>query len=72
MNENRSEWLTPEEASALLPFGNADWVREQLRTGRLEGFKVAGRWMTTVDFVKAMVAGGSNSQTRRRKQRRVA
>lgn len=66
-----AEYLTPEQAAQLLPFGNADWVRDQLRTGRLEGFKVAGRWMTTVEFVKAMVAGGSNSQ-RRRKQRRIA
>lgn len=66
-----TDYLTPEQAAELLPFGNADWVRDQLRTGRLEGFKVAGRWMTTVEFVQAMVAGGSNS-TRRRKQRRVA
>lgn len=65
------EWLTPEQAAELLPFGNADWVREQLRTGRLDGFKVRGRWMTTLDAVKAMVAGGSNN-TRRRKQRAVA
>lgn len=66
-----SDYLTPEQAAEMLPFGNADWVRDQLRTGRLEGFKVRGRWMTTVEAVRAMVAGGSNS-TRRRKQRRVA
>lgn len=63
------EWLTPEQAAKELPFGKADWVREQLRTGRLGGSKVGGRWMTTLDDIKAMVAAGSNSTTRRRKQR---
>lgn len=66
------EWLTPEAAAKELPFGNADWIREQLRTGRLGGSKVRGRWMTTVEDIKAMVAKGSNSTTRRRKQRSVA
>ncbi len=63
------EWLTPEQAAKELPFGNADWVREQLRTGRLGGSKIAGRWMTTVEDIQAMVAAGSNSTTRRRKRR---
>lgn len=62
-------WLTPEQAAELLPFGNADWVRDQLRTGRLGGSKISGRWVTTEEDIKAMVAGGSNSQTRRRRRR---
>lgn len=61
--------LTPEQAAELLPFGNADWIRAQLRTGRLDGSKVAGRWLVTEDAITAMVAAGSNATTRRRRRR---
>lgn len=60
--------LTPAQASARLPFGNADWVRAQLRAGRLRGSKVSGRWMVYESAITDMVEAGSNS-TRRRRQR---
>lgn len=63
-----SELLTPEAAADELPFGNADWIRQQLRTGRLEGSKVAGRWLTTREAIEAMVAAGTNSTRRRRRR----
>lgn len=70
-----TSYLTPEEAAALLPFGNADWVRAQLRAGRLRGSKVRGRWMTDKEAIDEMVAAGSNSTTRthatRRRRQRV-
>ena len=34
MTTTTTEYLTPEQAAELLPIGNADWVRQQLRTGR--------------------------------------
>ena len=67
-----SKYLTPEQASALLPYGNADWVRSQLRRGTLRGSKIGGRWMAEAEAIDDMVAAGSNSTTRRRRQRRIA
>jgi len=61
-----SKWITPEQASDLLPRGNADWIRIQLRKGTLEGSKVGGRWFTTQEALDAMVAAGSNTQRRRK------
>lgn len=62
-------YLTPEKAAELLPFGNADWVRMQLRAGRLRGSKVAGRWLVEESAIKEMVEAGTNSTTRRRRRR---
>lgn len=62
-------YLTPEQAAEILPFGNADWIRMQLRAGRLAGSKVGGRWLVEEQAIKDMVAAGSNSQTRRRRRR---
>lgn len=67
-----SKYLTPEQASDLLPYGNADWVRSQLRRGTLRGSKIGGRWMVEAEAIHDMVAAGSNSTTRRRRQRRIA
>lgn len=62
-------WLTPEEAAELLPFGNADWIRMQLRQGRLRGSKIAGRWVVEAAAIAEMVDAGSNAQGRRRRRR---
>jgi hypothetical protein len=62
-------YLTPEDAATRLPFGNADWVRQQLRAGRLVGSKVGGRWVVEESAIDAMVAAGTNSPARRRKRR---
>ena len=43
-------------------------VRQQLRTGRLSGSKVQGRWVTIREAIAAMVEAGSNSQRRRRRR----
>ena len=71
MTTTTTEYLTPEQAAELLPIGNADWVRQQLRTGRLSGSKVQGRWVTTREAIAAMVEAGSNSQRRRRTRLRA-
>lgn len=65
-----TEWLTPEQAAGLLPFGTATWVRQQLQRGALEGSKIGGRWLTTAEAVEAMVAAGSNNTARQRPRRR--
>lgn len=62
-------YLTPEKAAEILPFGNADWIRMQLRAGRLRGSKVAGRWLVEQSAITEMVEAGSNAQTRRRRRR---
>lgn len=64
-------YLTPEQAAERLPFGNADWIRQQLRGGRLRGSKVSGRWLVEESAINDMVEAGSNS-TARRRRRRVA
>ena len=61
-----SDLLTPEQAAEHLPAFNADWVRIQLRTGKLRGSKVGGRWFTTEADISAMVEAGSNSVRRRK------
>lgn len=61
-----SDLITPEQAAEHLPRFNAEWVRVQLRKGALEGSKVGGRWFTTEEAIKAMVARGSNNQRRRK------
>lgn len=62
-------YLTPEQAALLLPYGNADWIRQQLRRGTLRGSKVGGRWMVEESAIDEMVEAGSNSTTRRRRRR---
>lgn len=62
-------YLTPEQAAERLPIGNADWFRAQLRRGRLRGSKVGGRWLVAEDAIAEMVEAGTNSTTRRRRQR---
>lgn len=66
-----SKYLTPEQAADKLPIGNADWIRNQLRRGKLRGSKVNGRWLVEESAIDEMVDAGSNS-TRRRRQRRIA
>lgn len=63
------DYLTPEAASEKLPFGNADWVRQQLRAGKLRGSKVSGRWVVEESAIAEMVEAGSNSTARRRRRR---
>lgn len=65
-------YLTPEQAAHLLPYGNADWIRQQLRRGTLRGSKIGGRWMVEESAIEEMVEAGSNSTTRRRRRRSVA
>lgn len=62
-------YLTPEQAAELLPFGNPDWIRAQLRAGRLRGSKVGGRWLVEPAALEEMVSAGSNQQVRRRRRR---
>ena len=64
-------YLTPEEAAGRLPVGNADWIRMQLRAGRLRGSKIGGRWLVEEAAIQEMVEAGSNS-TRRRRRRATA
>lgn len=64
-----TDYLTPEQAADQLPFGNADWIRMQLRAGRLRGSKVSGRWLVEESAITEMVEAGSNAQTRRRRRR---
>lgn len=61
-------YLSPEQAAARLPIGNADWVRQQLRAGRLRGSKLGGRWVVEEAALEDLVEAGTNS-TRRRRQR---
>lgn len=61
-------YLTPEQATTRLPFGNADWIRAQLRTGRLRGSKVGGRWMVDESAIAEMVEAGTNVPRRRRRR----
>jgi hypothetical protein len=61
-------YLTPEQVSERLPFGNADWVRMQLRAGRLRGSKIAGRWVVQEDAITEMVDAGANSTRHRRRR----
>lgn len=44
--------LTPKEASLVMGM-NEEYVRQLLRSGRLAGDKVAGRWVTTLDAARA-------------------
>lgn len=69
MNDVSVTYLTSEEAASRLPFGNADWVRMQLRAGRLRGSKISGRWVVEESAIAEMIAAGSNDQTRRRRRR---
>lgn len=62
--------LTPEQAAKLLPFGNADWIRQRLRAGELHGYKVGGRWLVDPADVRQFVAEHSTTPPRRRPRRR--
>ncbi|WP_067428448.1 MerR family transcriptional regulator [Nocardioides jensenii] len=65
-----TDLLTPEQAveQRLLPFGNADWIRAQLRAGKLRGSKVAGRWLVSKEAIAEMVDAGTNTTRRRRRR----
>ena len=64
------KWLTPEQVAAdpRLPRGNADWVRKQLRSGRLRGSQIDGRWYIPEDSIEEMLQSGTNDTRRRRKR----
>lgn len=64
------KWLTPEQVAAdpRLPRGNADWVRKQLRSGRLRGSLIDGRWYVPEDSIEEMLQSGTNDTRRRRKR----
>lgn len=64
------EYLTADQAAELLPFGNGNWVRAQLRAGRLRGSKVGGRWLVEKAAVIEMVESGTNRVEGRRRKRR--
>lgn len=69
-----TQWLTPEQVANMTPVGNADWVRQQLRAGRLRGSKVGGSWWVDPAAVREMVDAASNTagrspSSRRRRQR---
>lgn len=66
------KWYTPEQIAndPRLPYGNADWVRAQLRRGRLEGSLVGNRWLIPEGALDAMLDAGKNQP--RRKRRRSA
>lgn len=63
-------YLTPSQAADQLPVGNADWIRMQLRTGRLRGSKIGGRWVVEESAIAEMVEAASNSTRRRARRRR--
>ena len=64
------KWLTPEQVAAdpRLPRFNADWVRKQLRAGRLRGSLVGNRWLVPEDAVDELLEAGSNDTRRRRRR----
>lgn len=63
-------WLTPEQVASdpRIPHFNADWVRKQLRAGRLRGSNVGNRWLIPEGALDELLASNSND-TRRRKRR---
>lgn len=64
-----SEYLTPRQAAEKFPYGNTDWVRRQLQSGRLRGSRIGGRWVTTEEAIREMVEAASNSTARPRRRR---
>lgn len=65
-------WLTPEQVAEdpRLPHFNADWVRAQLRKGKLRGSQVGRRWLIPEDAIEEMIAAADNQP--RKKRRRAA
>lgn len=68
-----TRWLTPEQVAAdpRLPRFNADWVRRQLRAGRLRGSLVGNRWLVPEGAVDELLEAQTN-QPRGKKKRSVA
>lgn len=65
----REGTLTPEEAAAhprYGKFGNANWYRSRMRTGKLWATKVGGRWFTDEQAIEEMAEAGQNFKRRRR------
>lgn len=65
-----TKWLTPEQVAAdpRLPRFNADWVRKQLRAGRLRGSLVGNRWLVPEDAIDDLLSAGSNDTRKRRRR----
>lgn len=61
-------YLTPEQLAAIFPRRVA-WIREQLRSGALEGSCVNGRWLTTEQALSDFLASNSNKVKPRAKRR---
>lgn len=64
-------WLTPAQAAALLPVGDAQFIRVLLGRGELKGSKVGGRWLTTHEAVTDYVASRANAAPVRPRRRRA-
>lgn len=67
--DTATRYLTPEQVADRLPTGNADWVRAQLRTGKMRGAKIGGRWWAEESAITEMVEEHSNRPGRRRRRR---
>lgn len=67
------KWLTPEQVAddPRIPHFNADWIRRQLRKGRLRGSLVGNRWLIPDGALSEMLEAHTN-QPRPKKKRDVA
>lgn len=65
-------WLTPEQAAAETPLArfNADWIRRQLRQGKLRGSLIGNRWFIPEDAIGELLDAHTN-QPRGKKKRAV-
>lgn len=67
-----TRWLTPEQAAKdpRLPRGNADWIRRQLRKGKLRGSLIGNRWFVPEDAIDELLEANTN-QPRGKKKRAI-
>lgn len=67
-----TRWLTPEQVAQdpRLPRFNADWVRKQLRAGKLRGSLTGNRWLVPEDAIDELLEAHTN-QPRGKKRRAV-
>lgn len=66
------KYRTPEQVAEDFPAFNAEWWRQQCRSGRVRASRVGGRWLIPEGAPEELIERMTNQTARTRPRRRRA